>query len=302
MDNIKGLIFDIQHAATHDGPGTRTTVFLKGCPLRCVWCHNPEGVSPRAEISFRAERCTGCHSCAEICPEHVHQFGETHSMKRDFCQACAMCVSKCPMEALRRVGEWMMLDQVLAEVEMHRQVHAAAGGGMTLSGGEPMLQFTFAQALLLAARQRGIHTCLETCGYAARARYQAILPLVDLFLFDYKATNAEEHARLTGVSNRAILSNLDFLLSNGAKVILRCPLVPGINDHPAHLQGIAALARRYPQLAGIEIMAYRDTGESKAARVGKHPALHGISTADETLKADWIGALHALGCEQAVIG
>lgn len=294
MDELKGLVFDIQHGVLHDGPGTRTTVFLKGCPLHCVWCHNPEGVSPRSEISFRAERCTGCHSCAEICPENVHQFGETHSMTRDFCQACAMCVSKCPMEALRRVGEWTPLSQVLKLVE--------AADKLTLSGGEPMLQFPFTRALLESVRQRGVHTCLETCGYAARARYQAILPLVDLFLFDYKATNAEAHARLTGVSNRAILSNLDFLLTSGAKVILRCPLVPGINDNPSHLEGIAALSQRYPQLAGVEIMAYRDAGQNKAARVGKHPALEGIPTAGDAVKAAWIGSLHALGCTQAVIG
>lgn len=302
MDDVKGLIFDIQHGSLHDGPGTRTTIFLKGCPLHCVWCHNPEGLSPRAEISFRAERCTGCHSCAEICPEHVHQFGETHSMTRDFCQACAMCVSKCPAEALRRVGEWLPLEQVLAEVEADRAVYAAMGGGLTLTGGEPMLQFTFMRALLEEAHQRGIHTCVETCGYAARARYQAILPFVDIFLFEYKATDAEEHARLTGVSNRAILSNLDFLLSSGANVILRCPLVPGVNDHSRHLEGIAALSSRYPRLVGIEVMPYRDTGIDKAARVGKHPTLEGIPTAGDATKAAWIDTLHSLGCAQAVIG
>jgi pyruvate formate lyase activating enzyme len=195
----------------------------------------------------------------------------------------------------------MTLPQVLAELEAGRDGSALCGDALTLSGGEPMLQFPFTRALLEEARQRGMHTSLETCGYAARARYQQAIPLVDLFLFDYKATNAEEHARLTGVSNRAILSNLDFLLSNGAKVILRCPLVPGVNDRPDHMQGIAALSQRYPELAGIEIVAYHDTGSDKAALVGRHPALQGIKTAEETVQAGWIGALRALGCAQAVI-
>jgi len=301
MENTKGLIFDIQHSVLHEGPGARTTIFLKGCPMHCVWCRNPEGVSDRAEISFRAERCTGCHSCAEICPEKVHHFGESHSMDRDFCQACAMCVSTCPSKALRRVGEWMLLPQVLAEIETDLEVFGGPGG-VTVSGGEPMLQFPFTRALLEELRQSGIHTCLETCGYVARARYQQLLPLVDLFLFDFKATNAEEHARLTGVSNRAILANLDFLLSSGANVILRCPLVPGVNDSDSHLEGIVALSKRYPQLVGVEIMPYNDTSKVKAAQVGRHPALQAARTTTESVKAGWIGTLHALGCTQAVLG
>jgi glycyl-radical enzyme activating protein len=293
----RGLVFDIHNGPQRDGLGSRMTVYLKGCPLRCIWCRNPEGGSSRPEISFRAERCTECHSCAEICPEHVHHFDQqqhNHSLERDFCQACAQCVSKCPSEALRRLGEWMQVEQVLMESDS-----ASLSGGLVLSGGEPMLQYTFARALLEEAKNRGIPTSLETCGYAARARYDKILPVVDIFYYDYKVTNPNDHAVLTGASNRAILSNLDFLIHNGAQVVLRCPMIPGINDTPEHMAGIAAISRRYSQLAGIEVIPYREGGTDKANQVGRHPLLQNVKLPDEDVQAGWISSLHNLGCEKA---
>jgi glycyl-radical enzyme activating protein len=291
--NPKGLVFEIQRGVPRDGSGSRVSVYLKGCPMHCIWCRNPEGGSSRPEISFRAERCMGCHSCAEICPEQVHHFDQpdTHLLERDFCHACAQCVSKCPSEALRRVGEWMLPEQVLGQVQAEMLV---------LSGGEPMLQYSFVHDLLKAAKVQGLICALETCGYAARARYEKLLPLVDVFYYDYKVTNPYDHARLTGVSNRAILSNLDFLLASGARVVLRCPLIPGINDNAEHLNGIAAISRRYPQLAGVEVVPYRKDGQAKASQMGQlHPLLQEIQVPDEQVQAGWIQTLHELGCEKA---
>jgi glycyl-radical enzyme activating protein len=291
----RGLVFEIQRGAQRDGASSRLTVYLKGCPLHCIWCRNPEGGSSRPEISFKAERCMQCHSCAEICPEQVHHFDQphNHTLERDFCHACAQCVSKCPSEALRRVGEWMEVEQVLQDSQA-----ASFDGGLVLSGGEPMLQYSFAYALLEQTKNRGIATAMETCGYAARARYEKLLPLVDTFYYDYKVTNAYDHARLTGASNRAILSNLDFLLTSGAKVVLRCPLIPGINDTDEHLHGIAAITRRYPQMAGVEVVPYRQDGNSKASQMGLHPLMQEVQPPDEPTKAGWINSLQSLGCEK----
>lgn len=292
----RGLVFDIQRSPLRAGTGQRTTVFLKGCPLHCIWCRNPEGSSSQPEISFRAERCTECHSCAEICPEHVHHFDQPHihSLERDFCQACAQCVSKCPSRALRRVGEWMQVNQILAEDQA-----GSPSVKLILSGGEPMLQYAFARTLLEEARTRGIQTGLETSGYAARARYENLLSLVDVFFYDYKVTNPNDHARLTGVSNRAILSNLDFLIRSGAQIVLRCPLVPGVNDTTEHMNGIAAIARRYPQLAGVEVIPYYAGGADKANALGQHPILKDVRVPSEETKAGWMNTLHELGCEKA---
>jgi glycyl-radical enzyme activating protein len=303
MQAPQGLIFDIQRCSLHDGPGIRTTVFFKGCPLRCVWCHNPESVLHTPEIGYRQDRCHRCGACAEVCEQGAHQVTEEqHLYNRAACIVCEKCVSACPAEGLRKIGDWMTVDQVLTEVELDRAYYQFSGGGMTLSGGEPMLQFPFTLALLQTARQRDLHTCLETCGHSSEAKYGQVLPFVDLFLFDYKATDPELHQRLTGVSNHVILSNLDFLLSNGAQVVLRCPLVPGFNDDAGHLAKIAELSQRYPQLVGIELMAYHELGREKALQVGRAVSLEDVKTTESSEKDRWLAALQSLGCLNAKIG
>jgi len=293
-----GIIFDIQRCSLRDGPGIRTTVFLKGCPLRCVWCHNPEAISPQPELGFRADKCTQCQTCLQVCTHNVHSFSDgKHLLDRSACQTCGDCVASCLQNALQIIGRSMTAEEVLAEVERDRAYYDHSGGGVTLSGGEPMRQFNFSLGLLRLSRERGLHTCLETSGYAPQEQYHQLLPLVDLFLFDIKATDPAKHKALTGVPNARILSNLDFLLGAGSQVILRCPLVPGVNDDPGHLQGIAALAKRYPGLAGVELMAYHDMGRDKAAQVGREPALVGVRTADEEVKQSWLSALAGLGCQ-----
>jgi glycyl-radical enzyme activating protein len=299
-----GLVFDIQRCSLQDGPGIRTTVFLKGCPLRCVWCHNPESYQPGLQISFQAHRCISCLECVQACEHGAHTCGAQgeHILDRDHCVVCGQCIPACPQEALRVIGQDLSVEAVLAQVEADRIFYTRSGGGMTLSGGEPMFQFAFTRSLLQEARRSGIHTCLETCGQAPRERYTELLPLVDLFLFDFKAARAEKHRAFTGVPNALILENLAYLLDAGAALILRCPLIPGVNDDEDHLQHIAAWSNRRPAPLHIELMPYHDMGNEKAMQVGAEPRLVSIRTADESTQAAWLSRLKNLGCQNVILG
>jgi glycyl-radical enzyme activating protein len=298
-----GMVFDIQRSSLHDGPGIRTSVFLKGCPLRCVWCHNPESQSTSKEISFRLESCAACGECVKICQNGAHRIVDgIHIYDRSLCQQCGDCVETCLYEALKLAGQERTVDEVMAVVLRDRPFYDQSGGGLTITGGEPMLQEEFTLALLKAARSYDLHTCLDTCGWASQRAYERLLPFVDLFLFDYKATDPEGHKELTGVSNELIISNLDFLVRQGASIQMRCPLVPGVNDSPGHLEGIASLSRRYPGLVGIDLMAYHNIGNAKYERYGLKNPLPGLKTTPEATKEGWLKTLHSLGCDKAVLG
>lgn len=299
---MKGVIFDIQRFALHDGPGIRTTVFMKGCPLRCVWCHNPESHSFKLELSFDESKCDGCASCLEACRVGVHAMNPEHDVNFAVCQTEHHCVEACPSGALKIIGREVTIDDVLEEVLRDVPYFVRSGGGMTISGGEPLSQFLFTLGLLREAKRNGLHTCLDTSGMASQERAAAVAEYVDLFLFDYKASDEGEHRRLTGVSNRRILENLDCLYRLGARIILRCPLVPGINDSREHLSGIAALSERYPNLEAIEIMPYHNMGRDKYAQIGRDSPIKDLATADEVTKSEWVTALHRLGCTRACIG
>ncbi|HEY0867131.1 MAG TPA: glycyl-radical enzyme activating protein [Fimbriimonas sp.] len=299
MGKTSGIVFDIQRCSLQDGPGIRTTVFLKGCPLRCQWCHNPESIGFGPQLSYDESQCVGCFECVAVCTEGAHSIREgRHALDFSKCQACGKCVEVCEGGALRMIGREHTVDEVMAEVRKDAAFYRRSGGGVTLSGGEPMAQFEFSREILEAARREGIHTCLETSGASSWDRYQAVAPSVDLFLFDYKASGAERHRALTGAGNGLILQNLAKLAASGARIVLRCPLVPGVNDDRAHLSAIADLAARL-QLAGVEVMAYHDLGIAKGARVGHSNGLTTVQPPSPEVQERWISSLRSLGCSNA---
>ena len=302
-DENPGIVFDIQRFALRDGPGIRTTVFLKGCPLSCLWCHNPESRSFRPQLSFDPEKCTDCLECVPACSTGaLTVFDDRLSVRHELCNGCGDCVAACPEEALAVIGMDMTVETVLASVLRDRRYYERSGGGLTVSGGEPLAQPAFATALLRNAKLHGIHTCLDTSGAVHPRRIQDVMPYVDLFLYDYKASPHDSHRRLTGVSNELILENLEYLYEKGANIILRCPLIPGLNDSSQHLSRIAELSERYPRLAGIEIMAYHDMGRGKSARLGMTDPLAGLPTTPDATRLHWVDVLHSMGCERAVVG
>jgi glycyl-radical enzyme activating protein len=283
-----GLVFDIQRFAVHDGPGIRTTVFLKGCPLRCLWCHNPESIDPRPEIAWRPERCIGCFACVGVCPHGCHRAeAGGHAFDRESCVRCGLCTQQCWSGALELVGREMTVAQVLEPVLADRPFYASSGGGMTISGGEPLHQAEFTAALLAAAKAEGLHTCLDTSGQAAWEHLEAVLPHVDLFLFDVKETEPEAHRRLTGADGRLILANLERLSAAGASIVFRCPIVPGLNDRPAHLAAVGELASRLPGVRRVDLLPYHQLGRAKLAGIGREAAPASDRTPEAAETAAW---------------
>lgn len=297
----KGMVVSIIRGSIYDGPGIRTTVFLKGCPLRCLWCHNPESISPAPQLGYFAHKCTGCGLCVAACGNGVHSFaGNTHNVDFGRCRGCGACVDACPAHALVWYGEAMTVDEVMAQVLPDRPYYDASGGGMTISGGEPLAKPEFAKALLQAARAQDIHTCLDTTGYAPQSQIADMREYVDLFLYDYKESSPEKHRAYTGVGNRLILENLDYLYRNNASIILRCPVVPGYNDTEDHILAILKMKRKYPNLRGVEIMPYHNTGKDKEKAIHRENGIE-VPTATEEQKRAWRHFLDAHGGEDIQI-
>ncbi|MFH1571658.1 MAG: glycyl-radical enzyme activating protein [Gemmatimonadota bacterium] len=296
---VTGRIFEVQRFCIDDGPGIRTTVFMKGCPLRCQWCHNPEGADPGPVLSFQPEKCIGCGYCVRACPNQAHQISAGgHTLVRARCAACGACAVECYAGALELVGRDATVGEVIDEVERDREFYRNSGGGMTLSGGEPLLQLDFAAALLAEARARGLHTCVETAGFAPPERYARVRPLVDQFLFDLKETDDGRHRTYTGQSNRLILQNLRDLCAAGSVVRLRLPIIPGLNDRDDHFAAVARLAASLPALEGVQVMPYHPLGTAKLERLGlaSEGLYAGGSPSPETV-AGWVARLRELGVD-----
>lgn len=284
---IKGKIFNIQRYCTHDGPGIRTTVFFKGCPIRCAWCHNPESHDFCEEIGYNSNACIKCGKCIQVCLNNAHVVKDgKHVFDRQKCKRCFKCVEECP-SALEKIGREMTVKEVLDEV-MEDKMFYKELGGITLSGGEPLSQSEFSYELLKGAKELGITTAVETCGFVKYEILEKIAPYVDLFLYDYKITDSALHKKYIGVDNTLILENLFKLDESGAKIVLRCPIIPNINDNDEHFEGIIKVANSLKNLVRVEIEPAHILGNSKYSQFGYKTTSfdYRVPTDEEVLK--WI--------------
>jgi len=261
-----GVIFDIQRFSLHDGPGIRTTAFFKGCPLRCLWCQNPEAIDTRPEMAFFAERCQDCRRCAAVCPAQAICSDSRQRIAFTHCTACGACAEICPRNALQRIGREWTPEALVAEFVKDRDFYLDSGGGVTLSGGEPMRQSTFLSALLPRLKAADLHVAIQTSGFFAWPAIEPLLPYIDLIYFDLKHMDAAVHRQLTGCDNRVILANFTRLTRCGVSLRARMPVVPGLNDTAANIAATARLLRQCGHRR-IHCLPYHNLGEAKLARL-----------------------------------
>ena len=265
-----GMLFDVKRFAIHDGPGIRTTAFFKGCPLSCVWCHNPESQSPDRELLHRPSRCTGCGACVAVCPEDAVRIEEGVAVTdRERCSACGACVSTCPVDARSTVGGVWTAEALCVELSKDELFFEQSGGGVTCSGGEPLAQASFCAEVLRLCRGRGIHTAVDTCGHAEEEALRRVAEQTDLFLYDVKLMDDDRHRRATGVSNAKALGNLDLLDRWEKRVWVRVPLVPGCNDDEGNLLELVAFVRRLSCVEALQVLPYHAGGEEKWIGLGR---------------------------------
>ena len=259
---------DVKRFAVHDGPGIRTTLFLKGCSLRCIWCHNPESRLPQPELAIHYPKGTGCGECAKFCSCHKITAGE-HEFDRARCKACGNCEEVCPAEALELFGRSMTVDEA-AENLLEDRIFYADGGGITLSGGEPLLQSAFCAELLARMKSEKIHCAVDTCGNVPWSAFEAVLPYPDMFLYDFKCADPEKHRRLTGARNDLLLENLKKLDGTGKDIEIRMVMVPGLTMGEADLRGAGEFLSRLRNVSAVRLLAYHSLARSKFKAVG-HP-------------------------------
>lgn len=308
MEKLSGIIWDIKRYALHDGPGIRSTVFFKGCPLSCLWCCNPESQSFSPELLWLQELCAGCGTCANVCPRdavEIHQHGESRApaINRATCDMCGECVSQCPAGALSIAGERVTVDDVLHRVAQDSVFFARTGGGLTLSGGEPLAQPGFAAEILrrYVTEEGGRSTAVETCGHARWEHLAALAPYVSVFLYDIKHMNDAAHTEMTGKGNSLILENARRLTKQGATMVIRIPLAPGLNDDDKNIELTAAFARDIGARR-VDLLPYHRLGEGKYSRIGRTYSLQGASSQSPERVQELARRIQAMGLEVRVGG
>lgn len=268
---MKAVISDLKHFAVHDGDGIRTTVFLKGCSLKCVWCHNPEGIGFKPQIAYHENKCIGCMECAAVCPTGAHGTGDLHEFDREKCIGCGACEEACLGGALKFYGRSVTVEELLPSLQEDKAFYDNSGGGVTLSGGECLMQADFCAELLRALKEKGIHTAVDTCGFVSRESLDKVIPYTDIFLYDLKAFDEDCHIRCTGQSNRVILENIRYLDSLGKKCEIRIPFVPGFNDD--QMEKLAAFVRELHNVTKVKVLAYHNYAGSKYGALGMENTL-----------------------------
>lgn len=260
---MKGYIFDIKHFAVHDGPGIRTTVFLKGCPLKCVWCHNPESIKSEKQLGFIEHKCVSCGACVAVCPNGAHYFDDQniHKFDRQKCVACGKCVDACRIDALSLYGKYMDTDKIFDDIIDDIDFYESSGGGVTLSGGECLMQSDFCVEFLKKLKDNNIHTAVDTCGFVSKAVLDKVIPYTDIFLYDLKAIDEDVHKKCTSRPNGVILENLKYIDSLGKKTEIRIPFVPNYNDN--QIEKMGEFLSTLKNITGVRVLAYHNYAATK---------------------------------------
>lgn len=279
---MEGKIFNIQKYSIHDGPGIRNTVFMMGCPLSCWWCHNPESQSLKEQLMVFPNRCIGCMACIEACTQGaIKNVNGMVVTDRSKCKDCGDCTLVCYPGAREMSGKTMTVEEVTNEVLKDRDFFEESNGGVTFSGGEPLMQADFLIALLQEMKKHGIHTTVDTSGFASRKTIEKVSEYTDLFLFDLKHMDPVEHEKYTGVTNNIILDNLKFLHDIGKEIIIRIPVIPGINNSETDLKAFRDFIKTLPNIREVNLLPYHKIGEEKYKRLGLNYKMTGVEEPSE---------------------
>ena len=283
MCSIKGLLLEPKRFAIHDGPGIRTTFFFKGCVLKCIWCHNPESISPKIQLGYYEHKCISCGECADVCPVNAHTFpGEKHCFAPDRCIVCGKCEDACLGKALKLYGKEMTVDEVMQIALADLTFYQESNGGVTLSGGEPLMQIDFAEALLKELKKAQIHTAVDSCANVETSRFERVLPYTDMFLIDFKHADSAAHKKLTGCGNELICKNLKWLSDQGARIEIRIPVVPTCNDSEENMEQTAEFLGKL-NVEAVRLLPYHSLAGSKYRAVNMPDTMPAVPAPGEEI-------------------